>query len=59
METIVKQMSEYGRKLLEAYGIDPDKRIAETLVKTDLGLLSKENANWLYLKGVINRKGSI
>lgn len=59
METIVKQMSEYGRKLLEAYGIDPNKRIAETLVKTELGLLSKENANWLYLKGVINRKGNI
>lgn len=31
----------------------------EDLVKTDLGLISRENANWLFMGRVLNRKGNI
>lgn len=31
----------------------------EMLVNTDLGLISKENANWLYSHKVLGRKGQI
>jgi hypothetical protein len=29
------------------------------LVNTDLGLVERENANWLFTRGVISRKGNI
>lgn len=31
----------------------------EMLVSTDLGLISKENANWLYSQRVLGRKGQV
>lgn len=31
----------------------------ENLISTDLGLLSSDNANWLYKQGVVNREGGI
>ena len=37
----------------------PRRIKGEVLVSTDLGLISKENANWLFTQRVLGRKGQI
>lgn len=36
-----------------------EEQKGEMLVSTDLGLISKENANWLFTQRVLGRKGQI